>query len=83
VGVVLVVVAGNAVGAWLRDRDGGTQATIARAAPVRTLLIEETRRFELSVSPVDPELLNPIPDLKPVAIGHTTSPALAPTAERS
>jgi hypothetical protein len=70
VGVVLVVVAGNAVGAWLRDRDGRTQETLARASPVRTLLIEETKRFELSVSPVDPELLDPIPGLKPVPIGH-------------
>lgn len=32
--------------------------------------MQETRRFELSVSPIDPELLEPIPGLKPVAIGH-------------
>jgi hypothetical protein len=70
VGVVLVLVVGSVAGAWLRDRDGRTQETVARASPVRTLLIEETNRFELSLSPFDPELLNPIPGLKPVAIGH-------------
>lgn len=70
VGVVLVAVAGSVAGAWLSEGDGATQESIARASPVRTLLVQETQRFELSVSPVDPELLEPIPGLKPVAIGH-------------
>jgi len=69
--IVFVAVAGSvAAGAWLRGRDAGTREVIARAAPVRTLLVEETRRFELAVSPIDPELLEPIPGLKPVAIGQ-------------
>lgn len=71
VGLVVVAVAGSvAAGAWLRDRDAGTREIIARAAPMRTLLVQETQRFELSVSPIDPEQLEPIPGLKPVAIGQ-------------
>jgi len=71
IAIVLVALATSvAAGAWLRDRDAATRDTIARAAPMRTLLVQETRRFELSVSPIDPELLGPIPGLKPVAIGH-------------
>lgn len=69
--IVFVVVAGSvAAGAWLLDRDAGAREIIARAAPMRTLLVQETQRFELSVSPIDPETLEPIPGLKPVAIGH-------------
>lgn len=69
--IVFVAVVGSvAADAWLRDRDAGAREIIARAAPMRTLLVQETQRFELSVSPIDPETLEPIPGLNPVAIGH-------------
>jgi len=71
IAIVLVALATSvAAGGWLRDRDAATLETIARAAPMRTLLIQETRRFELSVSPIDPELLEPTPGLAPVVVGH-------------
>lgn len=71
VGLVAVALVGSVVaGVWLLGRDPGIRESTARSLPARTLLVQETQRFELSLSPVEPELLEPIPGLPPVAIGH-------------
>lgn len=70
VGVAVTIAGGVAADARLRDREAGTRQSNARAALIRTLLIHETQPFELSMSAIDPELLEPIPGLRPVPIGH-------------
>jgi hypothetical protein len=69
-GAFVAVAASLAAAVSLRDPDADTREVIARASPLRTLLFHETQPFELSMSPIDPELLEPIPGLKPVVIGH-------------
>ena len=69
--IVVFVVAGSvAPGVRLGDREEASQAGIARPAPMRTMFVWETQPFELSLSPIDPETLEPVPGLQPVAVGH-------------
>ncbi len=74
----MVVAASLAASTWLPDGLAAPPEAINRISPVRTVLVQETNRFALLMSAIDPITLAPISGLAPLPVGHHYVDATSP-----